>query len=94
MRYLRVNGMPEHIFKNEQFSQFRRVLDSDYKLKVLEQHKKAEPITFEEEKILWEKGILGERTPQSLLDTMVYMNGLYVVVRSTEICDTSLLKFN
>ena len=47
----------------------------------MEQHKKAEPITFEEEKILSEKGILGERTPQSLLDTMVYMNGLYFALR-------------
>ena len=86
MRYIRVNGMPElDIFKNEQFSQFRRVLDSEMKRLQAEgigaTQKKAEPITFEEEEILWEKGILGERTPQSLLDTMIYMNGLYFALR-------------
>ena len=33
--------------------------------------------TFEDEEILWRKRILGDSTPQSLLDTMVYMNRLY-----------------
>ena len=42
---------------------------------------KAEPITFEEEEILWEKSIIGDATPHSLLDTMLYMNGLYFALR-------------
>ena len=35
--------------------------------------KRVEPISFEEEEILWQKGLLGSATPQSLLDTMIYM---------------------
>ena len=86
MRYIRVNGMPGiDIFKDEGFSQFRMVLDSEMKrlqaAGIGITQKKAEPITFEEEEILWEKGILGDATPQSLLDTMLYMNGLYFALR-------------
>ena len=44
--------------------------------------KQAEPITEKEEEILWEKGELGDHTPQSLLNTMVYMNSVYFALRS------------
>ena len=30
-----------------------------------------------DEKLLWQKGLLGDATRQTLVDTMVYMNGLY-----------------
>ena len=43
--------------------------------------RKADPLAFEEEEILWEKQILGGSTPQSLLNTMIYMNGLYFSLR-------------
>ena len=43
--------------------------------------RKAESITFEDEEILWRKRILGDSTPQSLLDTMLHMNGLYFALR-------------
>ena len=39
---------------------------------------------MEEEEIMWKKGILGESTPQALVDTMLYMNGLYFALRSGE----------
>ena len=43
--------------------------------------RKADPLSFEEEEILWQKQILGDSTPQSLLNTMVDMNGLYFSLR-------------
>lgn len=44
--------------------------------------KKAEPLTPEEEELLWEKGLLGKSTPQSLVDTILVMNGIYLALRS------------
>ena len=38
-------------------------------------------ITEEEEDQLWKRGLLGDHTPQSLLDTMVFCNGLYFALR-------------
>ena len=85
MRYLRGNGMPEiDIFKQAGFSRFRMVLDSEMKRLqasgIGTAQRKAQPIKFEDE-ILWRKKILGDSTPQSLLDTMLYMNGLYFALR-------------
>ena len=44
--------------------------------------KKAEPLTPEEEELLWEKGLLGKSTPQALVDTILVINGIYLALRS------------
>ena len=43
--------------------------------------KQAEPITEKEEGLLWDNGLLGDHTPQALLNTVVYMIGLYFALR-------------
>ena len=85
MRHLRNNGRPTlDIFKEGEFADFRTVLDSNMKrlqaAGIGVKRRQAEPTT-EEEEILWQKGILGCSGPQLLLDTMVYMNGLYFALR-------------
>ena len=46
--------------------------------------RQAEPLTEEEEEVLWEKGLFGDHSPQALLNTMVYMNGVYFTLSSGE----------
>ena len=46
--------------------------------------KREEPISGAEEEILWSKGLLGSHSPQSLIDTVVFMAGLYFALRSGE----------
>ena len=87
MRFLRANNCPSiDIFKDSDFTEFRATLDAEMKrlqaLGVGSKKRQAEPLTEEEEEVLWQKGLLGDHTPQALLDTMVFMNGLYFALRS------------
>ena len=88
-RHLRFNGKPSvDFFKDSSFAELRMTLDAEMKRLqrsgLGSKKKKAEPITPEEEEIMWKKGILGESTPQALVDTMLYMSGLYFALRSGE----------
>ena len=46
--------------------------------------KRAEPISTEEENSLWEQGLLDAKFPQVLLDTMVFLCGMYFALRSVK----------
>ena len=86
-RYLRQNGHPTlDIYKDSVFADFRSTLDAEMKrlrhLGLGSSKKQAEPLTEEEEEVLWRKGLLGDHSPQALLNTMVYMNGIYFALRS------------
>ena len=87
MRYLRINGHPTIDFLcDEDFVTFKSSLDAEMKrlqsLGIGSKKRQAKALTADEEDILWEKGLLGDATPQSLLDTMIYCNGLYFALRS------------
>ena len=73
------------LFKDQEFSMFHNVSDSEMKrlqaVGLETGQRKAEVISFEDEELLWERGILGDDNPQSLLDTMLFMNGLYFALR-------------
>ena len=80
-------GRPElDTFKDPSFSDFRASLDAEMKrlqtAGIGSVKKQAEPLTIEEEELLWQKKLLGDHNPQSLLNTMMYMNGLHFALRS------------
>ena len=86
-RYLRWNGNPGiDLFKDACFADFRMCLDSEMKrlqrAGLGSQKKKAEPLTEDEEELLWNKDLLGCKTPQALVDTILFMNGVYFALRS------------
>ena len=73
-------------FKDSNFIEFRASLDSE--MKRLQStglgsvKRQAEVITEEDKETLWRKGLLGDHTPQVLLDSMVYYCGLHFALRS------------
>ena len=87
MRHLRETGWHElDIFKDPSFAEFRATLDSEMKkiqsLGIGSKKRQAEALTVEEELFLWQTGQLGDHSPQALLDTMLFMTGVYFVLRS------------
>ena len=87
MRFVRHNGKPEvDFFRDQAFAEFRTVLDAEMKrLKAAgigSRAHKAEPLTPEEEEMLWDKGVLGDHSPQALLNTVFYQNGVNFALRS------------
>ena len=86
MRHLHQTNSTIDSFADPEFSSFVSSLDSE--MKRLQSNglgstrRKAEVITPEEEDKLWKKGLLGDSTPQTILDTMVFCNCLYFALRS------------
>jgi hypothetical protein len=86
---LRVSGNASvDIYKDSEFAEFRVCLDAEMKRLQSAGYgsktTKAEPFIEEEEKILWQTGLLGKSTPQALVDTILAMNGLYFALRSSK----------
>ena len=87
VRFLQANNCPSiDIFKDSDFTEFGTTIDAEMKrlqaLGVGSKKRQVEPLTTEEEEVLWQKGLLGGHTPQALFDTMVFMNGLYFALCS------------
>ena len=81
LRHIRVANPAIDFFKDPDFACFRMTLDSEMKrlckLGKGSVKKQAEPIKVTEEEELWSRGILGDHSPQALLNTVFYMNGLF-----------------
>ena len=87
MRYLCENGRPSiDFFQDTEFASFRQALDAEMKrLKSAglgSKPKQAEPLYEEDEEELWQAMVLGDHSPQALLNTMIYMNRVYFALCS------------
>ena len=87
LRAIREYNHSIDFFKDPAFASFRKTLDAEMKrLKadaaVPITPKRVEAILDHEEEVLWKKGLLGSHSPQSLVDTMVFMSGLYFALQS------------
>ena len=75
-KHLNVNKLPWHLLDDKKFSNVRIMLDNVMKEKtemsVGTVKKQAELITYEQENLLWQEGILGEDEPDKLCDTIPY----------------------
>ena len=73
-------------FKDSEFANFRKTLDGEMKRiqqKGIGTHKRqAEVLTEDEEEQLWHTGILGDHSPFALLNTIFFMCGLFLALRS------------
>ena len=86
-RHLRNTRWPAlDIYHDKQYVEFQSTIDAEMKRLqhngLGNKRRQAEPLSEEDEEILWNKGLLWDHSPQSLLNTMVFMNGLYFALRS------------
>ena len=87
LRYLRDNGWPAlNIFTDPCFKHFQDCLDAEMKrltrIGLGSEVKEARAFTEDQENKLWNEGILGDQSPQVLLDTMVFLIGKHFALRS------------
>ena len=86
MRHLQLSGKPSiNYFTDTDFPHFKASFDSEMKWlqsKGAGSHKRQAEVLTEEEETLWTKGLLGDSSSQTLLDTMVFYSGLYFALRS------------
>ena len=84
--HLQARGCLVDFFSDKEFTDFKLLLDAEMTRiqgsGVGTKVRKAEIITVEEEELLWEKGILGDKTPQTLLDTIIFLCGLFFALCS------------
>ena len=74
-----------NILTDPAFHQFRETLDArmkELKCSGMYQPKRAEVISIEDENLLWDKNLLGDSTPEQLINTMVFYIGLFFSLRS------------
>ena len=84
--YLETRGYTYHLIDDDLFREIRFTLDNLMKRRTilgLGNHvRQAQIITFEDEELMWKKGVLGSGSPRQLVDTILYKVGLCCALRA------------
>ena len=84
-KFLQLNKIKWTLMYSEEFKELRNVLDN-----VMKEHcsdnvgnvkKQADLISYEYEETMWQKGILGEDTPNKLRSTILFLLGINLALR-------------
>ena len=86
IRHLKWNGRSQvNLFHDCDFHDLRASLNAEIKKLEWEgveaKKRQAEVLTEANEDLMWSKGLLGDATTQSLVDTVIFYNGLYFALR-------------
>jgi len=85
---MEINGRVVKFLSDVKFKAIQDTLDALMKertrLGMRVGRRQAEVITREMENILWSKGLLGDHNPETLLNTLVYVFGLYFALRGRD----------
>ena len=85
-KHLNVNRIPWKLIDGVKFENVQIVLDNVMKehtqMNVGNVKKQANLITYDQENMLWKKGILGEDEPDKLRDTVLYLLGVTLALRA------------
>ena len=80
------NGINWKLIDGPEFKQVKIVLDNVMKERAMANigtvKKQANVITFEYENMLWQKGVLGEQTPDQLRSTVLFLIGINCGLRA------------
>ncbi len=82
--YLEQKGIFWKLIDDQEFVRLKFTLDNLMKKRCAERlggTLSSDPITFEQEEVLWEKGILGEQSPDQLRNTVLYLLGISFALR-------------
>ncbi len=77
-----------HFLEDIQFKAVKNSLDNHMKALAkqgfVQPCNQAIPILLKEEQILWDKGILGDDTPEVLVNTLMYLQGIHFALHGRE----------
>ncbi len=82
--YLEKRGFDFKLIDDREMVKFCTVLDNLMKVRARQgigRKESSDPISLEQEEILWSQGILGENTPDQLRETVLYLLGVNLALR-------------
>ena len=86
--FLKQNGKPMKFLEEDVFFDLKNALDNRMrdlsKDGKISPRIKAEPLSVSDEEKLWSLGILGDKTPEQLVDTLLYLNSVHFALRAAE----------